>query len=218
MQGIRTNRWKRIIKIIIPILVLGLCILADQLTKFYFKNLIKKSGNITVIPNFFYFTYTVNTGAAWSFLAGVSWSQIFFKVLTGVALIGFGVFFFFALKKEFKWLSYSLALIIGGTLGNFIDRLAFDGVTDFIGFTFGSYNFPIFNLADSFLVVGLIMLIIHYAFLDENAIFKKSKKQEDTICIENETVGNEIIEHDCETPSIIDEGSADNNGNSEVSD
>ena len=67
----------------------------------------------------------------------------------------------------------SLIFLIGGTLGNFIDRLSINGVIDFIGFTFGEYNFPIFNLADTFLVVGVIMLLIQFLFIDENAVFKR---------------------------------------------
>ena len=89
------------------------------------------------------------------------------------ALILFVGFYVYAFKNKQTWLKYSIALIIGGTVGNFIDRLAFSGVTDFIGFIFGDYHFPVFNLADSYLVIGVIMMIVHFLFFDENAIFKK---------------------------------------------
>ncbi len=177
MQRAWANRLKFILKIALPILVIGLCILFDQLTKNYFKTEYSTYEKNFIIPNFFYFTYTVNTGAAWSFLADKAWGQIFFKILTGFALGGFVVFLVYAIKKDWKWVSYSLALIIGGTIGNFIDRLFFGGVTDFIGFIFGDYSFPIFNLADSFLVIGLILLIFYFCFLDEHALFKPSKKK-----------------------------------------
>jgi len=177
MQGTRADRWKRIVKIALPLVVLCLCVLFDQLTKVHFKKTLSDGGDVSIIPNFFYFTYTVNTGAAWSFLADVSWGQIFFKILTGVSLILFGFLMFYAYKKDYKWLTYSVALIIGGTIGNFIDRLFFNGVTDFIGFIFGDYHFPIFNLADTFLVVGVIMALIHFLFLDNNKMFKKSDKK-----------------------------------------
>ncbi len=179
MQRTRFIRLKLILSIALPILVVGLCILFDQLSKSAIKNNYRLYEKNFLIDDFFFFTYTVNTGAAWSFLADKDWGQIFFKVLTGVALVGFIVFIVFTIKKKQTWLSISLAFIIGGTIGNFIDRLAFNGVTDFIGVLFGDYQFPIFNLADSFLVVGLIMLIIYYAFLDNNALFKKSKKKEE---------------------------------------
>ncbi len=174
MQRTWTDRLKSILKILCPILVLGVCVLFDQLTKIYFRNNYAYGQNNFIIRDFFYFTYTVNTGAAWSFLADKPWSQTFFKILTGVALVAFSFFMVYALRKNKTWLSYSFSLIIGGTIGNFIDRLVFNGVTDFIGVLFWGNPFPIFNLADSFLVVGLIMLIIYLAFLDENALFRKS--------------------------------------------
>ena len=85
----------------------------------------------------------------------------------------FVCFYIYAIKKNYTWLKYSLAFVMGGTVGNFIDRLLTNAVTDFLSFVFGSYHFPVFNLADSFLVVGVIMLIVHFVFLDEVAIFKK---------------------------------------------
>ena len=110
-------------------------------------------------------------------LLGVSWAQLFFKILTGVSLVLFGFLMYYAFKNNYIWLSFAVAFILGGTIGNFIDRLLFNGVTDFLGFTFGNYNFPIFNLADSFLVVGVIMAVIHFFFLDENKIFDSKTKQ-----------------------------------------
>lgn len=178
MQRVRANGWKRIVFEIIPVIVLALTILFDQLSKSYFHALYLAQGTTTVIDNFFYLTYTVNTGAAWSFLAGVPWAQTFFKVLTSVALIAFIAYYVFAVKKGQSFLKYALVLIIGGTIGNFIDRLSADGVVDFLSFVFGDYHFPVFNLADSFLTVGVVMLIIHYLFIDVNAVFRKSKKEE----------------------------------------
>ena len=186
MQRVRANGWKRIVFEIIPVIVLALTILFDQLSKSYFHKLYLSQGTTTVIDNFFYLTYTVNTGAAWSFLAGVSWAQTFFKVLTSVALIAFIVYYVFAVKKGQSFLKYALVLIIGGTIGNFIDRLSSDGVVDFLSFVFGNYHFPVFNLADSFLTVGVVMLIIHYLFIDVNAVFRKNKKED---VVEEKIVG-----------------------------
>ncbi len=177
MQRTWFARLKPIFKIALPILLIGLCILFDQLSKAYFKNEYVDGERNYIIDNFFYFTFTVNTGAAWSFLADKPWSQTFFKILTAVALLAFIFYFVFSIKKKNSWLIYSLAFVIAGTIGNFIDRLCFNGVTDFIGFIFGDYYFPIFNLADSFLVVGMIMLIFYYCFLDKNAIFKFGNKE-----------------------------------------
>lgn len=178
MQRIGLDRWKRIIFIALPIVIVAVVVGLDQLTKYLFKNLYMQNGRTIVIDGFFYFTYTVNTGAAWSFLADVSWGQTFFKILTSVSLVLFVVFIVYAIKKDLKWLTISLAFVIGGTIGNFIDRLIFSGVTDFISFQFGSYYFPVFNLADSFLVVGVIMLIVYFLFFDENALFRRKTEEE----------------------------------------
>ena len=83
------------------------------------------------------------------------------------------IFYVYCIKKGYKWLRVSLIFIISGTLGNFIDRLIFNGVIDFLSFVFGEYYYPIFNLADAFLVVGMIMFVINFLFLDKNAVFKR---------------------------------------------
>lgn len=173
MSGTGANRRKRIILAVVAVVVLALTIFLDQWTKLYFKEYVLKNGKITIIKDFFYLTYTVNTGAAWSFLADVSWGQTFFKIITAVALVCFVLFYIYAFVKHYKWLQFSIVLVLGGTIGNFIDRIVQNGVTDFISFIFGDYSFPIFNLADSFLVVGVIMVLVHYLFLDGNAVFKK---------------------------------------------
>ena len=206
MQRIRALGWKRLIIEAIPILLMVLTVLIDQLTKVYFRNLAETQGDIWVIDGFFYLTYVVNTGAAWSFLANVSWAQTFFKVLTSVALLLFVFFYVYACKNKHTWLKYALAFMVGGTIGNFIDRIAVSGVTDFLGFIFGSYYFPVFNLADSFLVVGVIMLMVHFLFLDEGALLKKesnaSENKETVEPLKNEDV--ETLEQDDGSERISD--------------
>ena len=183
MQGIGANRRKRLI---IEFAFLGLLvflIVFDQITKYHFSTTIGIGDRVAVIDGFFYFTYTLNNGAAWSFLSGVSWAQTFFKIITIVALIIFTFVYVYSLKKGYKWLKVSLIFIISGTIGNFIDRLFNNGcVVDFLSFVFDEYSFPVFNLADTFLVVGMIMFVIHLLFIDRNAVFKKkddSKKVSD---------------------------------------
>ncbi len=182
MQRIRVDG-RRLIYNIYPILLFVAFILIDQITKTYF--VVRLAGGevwssgkerITIIENFFYFSYTYNTGAAWSFLSDASWAQIFFKVLTAVALVAFFFFYVYAHKRGYEWLKVSMIFIMGGTVGNFIDRVAYGCVVDFISFVFGSYRFPIFNMADVFMTVGVIMLLVHYLFLDHNALFGKNGK------------------------------------------
>lgn len=173
MQGVGTNRTKRIIIEALFILLFLFLVFFDQITKHYFSEKLELGENIIVIDKFFYFSYVINRGAAWSFLSGVSWAQLFFKILTVIALIGFIFMYVFAVRKNYKWLRVSLIFVISGTIGNFIDRIIINGVIDFLGFIFWGYNFPIFNFADSFLVVGIIMLVIYFLFLDKNAVFKR---------------------------------------------
>ncbi len=168
MQGIRANR-RVIIESLFIFLLLSL-IAIDQITKCHFSHAIKLGEKEPVIDGLFYFAYEINTGASFSFLSEVSWAQTFFKILTSLALVLFIVLYVIAIKNKLRWLKVGLIFIISGTIGNFIDRLAINGVIDFISFTF----FPfVFNLADVFLIVGAIMLVIHFLFLDKNAIFKR---------------------------------------------
>lgn len=154
-------------------IILILIIALDQITKIY----VSAQGpawNITVIPDIFSFRYAKNSGAAFSFLADAEWAQTAFAVLTFIILpILFIVFL--RIKKEKKWLKTTLIFIIGGTIGNFIDRLIFNEVTDFIYVHF----FANFNVADIFLTVGAIMLVVWFLFMDEEAVFQigKNKKK-----------------------------------------
>ncbi len=183
MQGTGLARRKRINKILVlifSILTAVALVFLDQLTKNLFTKLYTKSGETTIIEDFFYFTLVENTGAAWSFLSDASWAQLFFKILTVFSLLVFLFFFFYAYKKNYKWLQFSLAITVAGTIGNFIDRIRYDAVTDFIRFVFGDYYFPVFNVADICLTVGVIMVVFHLFFLDENAIFARTNKEVDS--------------------------------------
>ena len=173
MQRIRAIRWRRVIYILIPILVLAFCVFIDQYSKVYFKDLYYANGDTVVIDNFFSFTYLVNKGAAWGVLSNVSWGVTFFIVLTSVSLVAFIGVFIYSLFTKRTFLAYSIAVVIGGTIGNYIDRIFLGGVTDFLKFTFGEYNFPVFNLADSFLVIGVILVAIYLLFVDKNAVFRR---------------------------------------------
>lgn len=176
MQG-NGAKWKKVILELIPVLLFAVLLTADQLTKVYVKNLAETTDwyETVVIPNFFEFTYVFNTGAAFSFLADVSWGQLFFKILTPIALSFFIFYYVYACKKNQTVAKYAMAIIIAGTIGNYIDRLCYGGVVDFISLIFGSYYFPIFNIADICMTLGVITLIVHFLFLDENALFRKKK-------------------------------------------
>lgn len=123
---------------------------------------------ITVIENFLYITSHRNRGAAWGILQGQMW---FFYVITAVVIITI-IYYLKKSEKESPLFKFSLALMLGGAIGNFIDRVFRQEVVDFIHtYPFG-YNFPIFNIADSALVIGVAILII-YMLLEE----KKEKEK-----------------------------------------
>lgn len=121
------------------------------------KSIILRSGNVLfkkeVIKDFFYLDLQKNTGAAFSILEGAT---IFFVVVGIFALIFIHKYLLKEKLNTLKILSYSL--LIGGIVGNLFDRIFFGYVVDFLSFKFGDYYFPVFNFADSFIVVGAIIL------------------------------------------------------------
>lgn len=138
----------------IIISIILLCI--DQISKILVVNLLTKTDSITIIKNFFYLTYINNDGAAFSILVGKRIFLILIAVLAIVMLIRY-------IKKnniQNKLELVSISLIIGGSLGNLMDRVVRGYVIDFLDFKIFNYNFPIFNLADTFIVIGVFLLII----------------------------------------------------------
>ena len=152
--------------IILFILTLAL----DQISKIICDSL---KTDITVIEGIFSIEIAYNKGASFSFLANKEWAQTFFIILTIVVLTA-GIIFVLWKKPKGKWLNTSIALMFSGTIGNFIDRLAFGYVRDFINVHF----FANFNIADSCLCVGAFMLIFYVLFLDEDPIFRIGKKKQ----------------------------------------
>ena len=177
MQRVRVDR-RRIIFETLAIALLIVLIIIDQLTKLHFSTTLKMYERVPVIDGFFYFTYTTNTGGGFSLLANKPWAQTFFKILTSISLVLFVALYVYSSKKGYKWLRFALIFVISGTVGNFIDRLLMNHVIDFISLVFWEYHFPVFNIADCCLVVGVIMVIIHFLFLDNSAIFKKKDENE----------------------------------------
>lgn len=132
-----------------------LVIFIDQISKVLITKNIELYDKIILIPNFFSLTYTKNFGAAFGLLEG---KRILFIIMSLLVL----AYLIYELikNKEKKLYLFSLTLIIGGIIGNFIDRLAFGYVRDFLDFKIFNYDFAVFNFADSFIVIGVIMLII----------------------------------------------------------
>ncbi|MFQ6164683.1 signal peptidase II [Limosilactobacillus reuteri] len=132
------------------ILILTIC---DQLLKSWVASSIVLGGSKQLIPGIIELTNLRNSGAAWSIFEG---QQTFFTIITIVAIIVIG-YFIWQYRKNIPML-IGLSLIMAGTIGNFIDRLRQGYVVDMFETTF--INFPIFNLADMCLTIGVIWLII----------------------------------------------------------
>ncbi len=137
-----------------------LLVIIDQMTKYFTVQNISLGEVVEFIPNIVSLTYIRNTGAAFSILEGQMW---FFYIIT-VIVVAFLLYYMYTEAKENKGLGFILSLVLAGALGNFIDRIVFKYVIDMIKLEF--IDFAIFNVADSYLTVGVILLII-YTFYDE---------------------------------------------------
>lgn len=135
----------------------GLVIVLDQVSKWVMVSWLSLYETVAMIP-FFNLTMAHNTGAAFSFLAQAGgWQRWFFVVLAVLISIGLLVW----LKKFAKtnMEAISVSLILGGAIGNVIDRIYFGYVIDFLDVYYGSYHWPAFNVADSAIVIGAGLLI-----------------------------------------------------------
>ncbi|MFT8317200.1 MAG: signal peptidase II [Sporolactobacillus sp.] len=137
-------------------------VILDQLSKWSIIQNMSVGESFPIIPGVFYLTSVRNTGAAWSMLEG---QFLFFFIITVIVLI-VTIYYMQKAGRKQPLFGLSLALIIGGTLGNFIDRLFRGEVVDFIHIYIVRYNFPVFNIADSSLFIGVVLLLI-YLIRDE---------------------------------------------------
>lgn len=142
----------------------------DQFTKWLVVNKMELYEQIPIIENFFYFTSHRNSGAAWGILEG---QMIFFYIITVVVLIGV-IYYMEKYARDNKLLAISLSLILGGAIGNFIDRILHQEVVDFLDVMIFKYDYPIFNIADSALVIGVIFVFIA-TLIEEKQKGKESK-------------------------------------------
>ena len=143
----------------------GAIILFDQLTKQQIMQTMRLHESIPVIPNLFSLTYIRNPGAAFGLLAGSSnaFRMVFFG-LTSIFALGLLGTILLRMPEE-DWVGrISVTGILGGAIGNLIDRLRFGEVIDFLDVYIENYHWPAFNVADSAITIGVIFLIIHFAF------------------------------------------------------
>ena len=140
-------------------------VLADQATKWAIVEWVELYGKVP-LNSFMNLTHQQNSGAAFSFLAGAGgWQRWFFVVLATVVSVVIAVWLFRIRKDGPIVLMAGLSLVLGGAIGNLIDRARLGYVTDFIQVWFGSWAFPSFNVADAAISVGAAFLIIDALFL-----------------------------------------------------
>lgn len=139
--------------------LITLIILADQFTKIVVERLFRYGERRPVIDGFFDLTLVYNKGAAFSFLSTASGWQRWFFTVVGVAAAIF-ILFLLARHSSQRLFAAALALIAGGALGNVIDRLIHGHVIDFLLFHHRGWSFPAFNIADSAITVGAVLLVV----------------------------------------------------------
>jgi signal peptidase II len=150
-----------------------LTIALDQLTKWLARSQLVHAGkSITVIPNYWDWRLSYNTGSAFGMFAGQNGSRIFLSIV-GVAATVAILLILRRARNEQTWMTSALALVAGGAIGNVIDRVLEGKVTDFVVWKMGKHEWPAFNIADCALVVGVAIM-----FLDVGREQKKHKEKE----------------------------------------
>ena len=133
-------------------------IAADQFTKQIAERALTPHQAVNLLPGFdWYLTY--NSGAAFSFLAGAGGWQRWFFTAIAIVVSAMILHWIRGLGRDEKWTALALALILGGAIGNLIDRVALGHVVDYIQVWLGSYPWPAFNIADAAISVGAAILI-----------------------------------------------------------
>ncbi len=154
---------------IISAITVIILVILDQITKWQALTKLKPIKNTVVIKGFLDFTFVENRGAAFGILSG---KRVFFILLTVVVAIGI-LYSFYKLPKtkEYNWLKCGLVLVLSGAIGNVIDRAVRGYVVDFLEVTF--IKWPVFNLADIYVVVGACFILFLSLF-----VIKEEEKKE----------------------------------------
>ena len=151
------------------IIIIALSVGLDQLTKYLISHSYEIGESHELIKGVLNFTYIRNEGAAWGMLSDSRWV---FIVITAVMLVVLPLVLYKYRKLHFLF-GFSLSLIIGGAIGNMIDRVFLGSVVDFIQAAF--IDFPIFNVADSCVTVGAVLMFVYLVFIDKT-LFRSEKK------------------------------------------
>lgn len=151
-----------------------MAVIADQITKYIVVENIELRGTVPFIPGFMSFYHTRNTGAAFSMFSDQRWVFMVFS------FISMGLIIFILIKeyKRHKLLNIALAMVLGGGIGNMIDRIRFEYVVDFFKTEF--MDFAVFNVADCFITVGAVLLGVYVIFF-EPKVEKRLKAEKEAL-------------------------------------
>jgi signal peptidase II len=137
-------------------------VVADQITKFCVDRWMPLHHSIPIIDGFFNLTYIRNTGAAFGIFSGSGATfRLPFLIIFSLVAVGFVVSMLRRLPDDKTGLISALSFIIGGALGNLIDRIAYGEVIDFLDVYWGPYHWPAFNVADSFITIGVLIVVFY---------------------------------------------------------
>jgi signal peptidase II len=150
-------------------------VVLDQTSKAIVRHLMTEGQSIPVLGKLFMLTYTQNTGAAFSLSIGSpTVNRLFFIIITFIAV---GFILYLLNQSRNKWQNVGLALVIGGALGNVVDRIFLGSVTDFLDSDFPDFimqRWPIFNIADSSIVIAICILAIYILFFEHKTNIPKA--------------------------------------------
>ncbi len=145
-------------------IVLIVIVAFDQATKIIVDRMLPLHYSVPVIENFFSLTYIRNTGAAFGLLAqSGEFFRRTFLIGFSLAAIGFIILMLRRLPESEKALTIALGFILSGAVGNLIDRFMYGEVIDFLDFYWNGYHWPAFNVADSFITIGVVIILYRLA-------------------------------------------------------
>jgi signal peptidase II len=155
------------------LLIVFVCILAlDQASKVLIENSVPLHQAIEVIPGFFAIVHVENRGAAFGMLSSLPGAGIFFVIISLIAIVLIGAYFHW-LKEEEVWAPFCLALVLTGAVGNLIDRFRLGSVVDFLDVHYRGWHWPAFNVADSCITIGVLLLALKILWGDKKETAKE---------------------------------------------
>ncbi len=154
--------------------VIAILVILDQFIKYLVTQNIAFQEVRPVIEGFFSLTHFANSGGAFSFLAETEWGIFLLSGISATVSVVLLYALFRLRRMDVPWIRFAVMLLVSGTIGNMIDRIRYRAVVDYLMFTFGSYTFPIFNLADMCIVIGSILLA--YLMIIDKKLFRTEEE------------------------------------------